>query len=68
MKIETKFDIGDVVYYVNGTQIERGEVLGIQISMTNGYINIIYSISTYSAFESIVAEGLVYPTKEEATK
>ena len=68
MKIQTTFNIGDVVYYLNGNRIERGEVLGILVSMVNGYTNITYNISAYSAFDSIVAEGAIYKTKEEATK
>lgn len=66
MKIETKYNLWDMVWYIDGGKAKRDQITGIYIdvndSVTNGiWIRYTLSGSNYSEHE-------VYPFKEELLK
>ena len=60
MKIETKFNIGDKVYYMYDNNICKGTVDHLSISITRGSNTINYFIST-----NWYKEKDVYKTKDD---
>jgi hypothetical protein len=48
MKIETKFDIGDEVYFLHGSSIIKSNVEYITISIDENDITILYSFKGYN--------------------
>ena len=64
MKIETKYDIGQEVWYHIGSTIADGEILGIRISQGNP---IIYEVSVMHTY-CFMTEEDIFPTKEELIK
>ena len=64
MKIETKYDIGQEVWYHFGGTIANGYILGIRISQGNP---IIYEVSVIHTYCFMTEEDL-FPSKEELLK
>ena len=68
MKIETKYNIGDEVWYILGTNAHKGKVLGITFTkidemLTGYYYNVSCGVSHASLYEKHL-----FPTKEELLK
>jgi hypothetical protein len=67
MKIKSKFQIGDIVFYINSHKIKSSNILGIRTTYTD---TIEYTFektstwTTYAPFEWI-GESLVAATREE---
>lgn len=71
MKIKTKYNIGDEVYFKDNTYICKCKILNIQIECNFGHhISIIYQVSDKrSPFKIIpILEWQLFPTKEELVK
>lgn len=67
MTIETKYNIGDEVWFYRGTAPTKGEVGSIDVTMTKDHILIRHDIITSIALYFLPEKDL-YPTKEELLK
>lgn len=71
MTIETKYNIGNEVYYRDINTIAKGKILNIKIDCNYGHHNtVIYSVSNQdNRFTAIqILEWELFPTKEELLK
>ena len=64
MTIETKYNIGDKVWYAIGKQMFDGKILAIHILKNN----IIMYIVRFSVTHCTFSEDDLFPTKEELLK
>lgn len=67
MTIETKYNIGDKVFYILEDIICEGIVIEIRISKIGGDIIYLYHIGKDGTY-SIFSEDYIFPTKEELLK
>lgn len=73
MKIETKFDINEKVYFLKDSKIVTDIVVGILFNIgkryngKDGFLNLYYTIPTYCLQNQIfeLTEDKVFKTKEE---
>lgn len=71
MKIETKYDIGQEVWFMNRNKCESSVVKGMNIACVNGnYLGYINHVSIDYSLEEfgIYPECSLFPTKEELLK
>lgn len=66
MTIETKYNIGDEVWFYSGTVL-KGKIGSIDITMTENHLLIRYDIITPIALYFLPEKDL-FPTKEELLK
>lgn len=67
MTIETKYNIGDEVWFYRGTAPTKGEIGSIDVTMTQNYLLIRYDIITSIALY-FLSEKDIFLTKEELLK
>lgn len=65
MTIETKYNIGDEVWYIIGEKAKQGKVLGITITETSEKITGYYYVVSNGPSHCSFIEQSLYPTKEE---
>ena len=71
MKIETKYDIGQEVWFMNRNKCESSTVKGMKIASVNGnYLGYVNHVSIDYSLEEvgIYPECALFPTKEELLK
>jgi hypothetical protein len=67
MTIETKYNIGDEVWFYRGAAPTKGEIGSVEATRTNTHLLIRYDIITPIALY-FIAECDLFPTKEELIK
>ena len=67
MTIETKYDIGDIVFYMLEDTICEGIVIEIRISKIGNDVMYLYHIGKDGTY-SIFSENCIFLTKEELLK
>lgn len=67
MKIETKYNIGDEVWFYRGTAPTKGKIGSIDVIMTENHLLIRHDIITSIALY-FLPEKDIFPTKEELLK
>ena len=67
MTIETKYNIGDEVWFYEGIVSTKGEIGSIDVTMTEKKLLIRYDIITPIALY-FLSEKKLFPTKEELLK
>lgn len=67
MKIETKYNIGDEVWFYRGTAPTKGKIESIDVTMTGKHLLIRYYIITSIALY-FLSEKDLFPAKEELLK
>lgn len=67
MIIETKYNIGDTVFYMVENIIYEGIVIEISISKIGGNITYLYQVGTDGTY-SVFSESCIFSTKEELLK
>ena len=65
MKIETKFNIGDEVFYMTGNKVKTGEVKSMTIKVYLNMFNEESMIILYQLIDSEVSENILFATKQE---
>jgi hypothetical protein len=65
MKIETKYNIGDEVWFRRGHLVVKGTITDIFLFKNEGKIVIGYGINDY---DHALTESQLFPTKEELLK
>lgn len=65
MKIETKYDIGQEVWFRKGHLVVKGTITDIFLFKNEGKIVIGYGINDY---DNALTESELFPTKEELLK
>lgn len=67
MKIETKYNIGDEVWFLGYHNCKRkGVVFHIYVTVENGQINTFYCVN--NKWQMGYSESSLFPTKEELLK
>jgi hypothetical protein len=65
LKVSTKFDIGDKVWYISDNKVNENDITGVSISVDNNeLVNVDYTLH----FNDKVSENLLFSTKEELIK
>ncbi len=64
MEVETKFNIGDNVYFITDNKVQKMDITGISISVNGNESNIEYTLH----FDTNINENLVFASKEELLK
>lgn len=64
MKVSSKFNIGDKVYFITDNKVQRSDITGVSISVLGGETKVEYTLH----FDSTIDENLVFATKEELIK
>jgi len=65
LKVSTKFDIGDKVWYISDNKVNENDITGVSISVDNNeLVNVDYTLH----FNDKVSENLLFLTKEELIK
>lgn len=67
MIIETKYNIGDIVFYMLEDTICKGIIIEISISKIGNSITYLYHIGSNGVYR-IFSENCIFPTKEELLK
>jgi len=70
MKVNNKFKIGDVVYFMNNNRITRGKIAYIRILASASFINIEYELASYGSAcgGGTYSEVRLYKTREDLIK
>lgn len=63
MEINTKYQIGDTVYYMCNNMVDKGEVLSMTIYVRKNNIEVFYLVSGKSTSSTLV-DYQMFPTKE----
>lgn len=64
MEVETKFNIGDNVYFITDNKVQKMDITGISISVNGNEPKIEYTLH----FDTNINENLVFASKEELLK
>lgn len=68
MKIETKFNVDDSIFFIKNGKVEQSKITDIRIDVNKNDINIEYLIGNSAFNYDICKEELLFSTKEELIK
>ena len=66
MKIETKFNIGDAVYYMRDNKVDKSTVNKIDIVIGGKGVSVAYWVGLHGEYKR--HEGYIFANKEELLK